>query len=187
MGVILTPNSSQLYKANCDKQKNISLMGRVQIIRMDVLPRMRFLFCSLPITVPVSIFKFLDRLIYEFIWQNKRPRVRLKGLLSDKEKGGLALPHFRSYFWASQLWILVSWIRLDMETKWAHIEQSSVTNISISALPFMEAKVWRKFKIQNESVNHTLNQSFPKCGPLPPGGPWSHCRWAVRAVIRKCK
>ena len=116
LGVILAPNSSSLYKAYFDElisqiRKDLerqgllplSLVGRVETIRINVLPTMLFLFCSLPITVPVSTFKFLNRLISEFIWQNKRPRLRLKVLHSDKEKGGLALPHFRSYYWASQL------------------------------------------------------------------------------------
>ena len=102
----------------------LSLVGRVETITMNVLPRLLFLFCSLPIAVPVSTFKLLDRLVSRFIWQNKRPRVRLKVLCLHKEKGGLSLSHFRSYYWAAQLRVLVSWMRLDIDTKWVHIEQS---------------------------------------------------------------
>lgn len=134
----------------------LSLMGKVEAIRMNVLPRFLFLFCYLPITVPVSTFKYLDRLISKFICQNKRRRVRLKVLCTHKEKGGLAMPHFRSYYWAAQFRILVLWIRLDLDTKWVQIEQGSITNASISALPFLKAKVWRKLKIRNEWVNYTL-------------------------------
>ena len=166
--VILTPISFKLYSANYDKLisqiKNdlerwemlpLSLVGRVETIRMNVLPRLLFLFCSLPIAVPVSTFKLLDRLVSRFIWQNKRPRVRLKVLCLHKEKGGLSLPHFRSYYWAAQLRVLVSWMRLDMDTKWVHIEQSSV-NTSLSALPFLTTNAWRKLRIQNEWVKYTL-------------------------------
>ena len=143
LGVILTPISSKLYITNYDKLisqiKNdlerwemlpISLVGRVETIRMNVLPRLLFLFCSLPIAVPVSTFKLLDRLVSRFIWQNKRPRVRLKVLCLRKEKGGLSLPHFRSYYWAAQLRVLVSWMRLDMDTKWVHIELSKHITLS---------------------------------------------------------
>ena len=168
LGVILTPISFKLYSANYDKLisqiKNdlerwemlpISLVGRVETIRMNVLPRLLFLFCSLPIAVPVSTFKLLDRLVSRFIWQNKRPRVRLKVLCLHKEKGGLSLTHFRSYYWAAQLRVLVSWMRLDMDTKWVHIEQSSV-NTSLSALPFLTTNALRKLRIQNEWVKYTL-------------------------------
>lgn len=169
LGVILTHTSKQLYKANYDKLisqiKNdlerwemlpLSLVGRVESIRMNVLPRLLFLLNALPINVPVFTFTFLDKLVSKFIWQNKRPRVRLKVLCACKEKGGLALPHFRSYYWAAQLGKLVSWMRLDMDTKWVHIEQGSVKNISLSILPFLNSKVRRKLRIQNECVNHTL-------------------------------
>ena len=182
LGVILTHCPSQLYKANYVKLlaqiKNdlerwdilpLSLVGRVETIRMNVLPRLLFLFCSLPVTVPVSTFKALDRLISKFIWQNKRPRVRLKVLCALRERGGLALPHFRNYYWASQLRILVSWIRVEEDTKWVGIEQSSLNNLSISVLPFLDSKVWRKLKIQNEWVNYTLKvwEKFRKVMDLP--------------------
>ena len=169
LGVILTHTSNQLYKANYDKLisqiKNdlerwemlpLSLVGRVETIRMNVLPRLLFLFNALLITVPVSTFIFLDKPVSIFIWQNKRPRVRLKVLCARKDKGGLALPHFRSYYWAAQLGKLVSWMRLDMDTKWVYIEQGSVKNISPSTLLFLNSKVRCKLRIQNECVNHTV-------------------------------
>ncbi len=74
---ILTTNSSQLCKANYvklirnDLEKwemlPLSLVGRVETIGMNVLPRMLFFCSSLPITVPASTFKFLNRLIPKFI------------------------------------------------------------------------------------------------------------------------
>lgn len=113
----------------------LSIVGRIETIRMNILPRL-CLFNALPITVPVSTFTFLDKLVSKFIWQNRRPRVRLKVFCALKDKGGLALLHFRRYYWAAQLGKLVSWMRLDMDTKWVHIEQGSVKNVSLSTLPF---------------------------------------------------
>ena len=43
-----------------------------------------------------------------------------------------------------------------MDTKWVHIEQSSV-NTSLSALPFLTTNAWRKLRIQNEWVKYTLH------------------------------
>ena len=42
-----------------------------------------------------------------------------------------------------------------MDTKWVHIEQSSV-NTSLSALPFLTTNALRKLRIQNEWVEYTL-------------------------------
>lgn len=108
LGVIITNDSSQLYKANYDKLISqikadlerwemlpLSLVGRIETIRMNVLPQMLFLFSSLPIIVPMTTFKYLDRLVSKFIWQNKRPRVRLKVLCSHKEERRLSLTSFQ--------------------------------------------------------------------------------------------
>ncbi|KAF7655318.1 hypothetical protein LDENG_00057550, partial [Lucifuga dentata] len=71
LGVILTNNTSQLYTANYDKLITqiikdlerwellpLSLIGRIETIKMNVLPRLLFLFHCLPVTVPAS--RFLD-------------------------------------------------------------------------------------------------------------------------------
>lgn len=76
--------SKQLYKANYDKLISqiksdlvrwemipLSLVGRVQTIRMNVLSRFLLLLNALPITVAVSTFTFLDKLVPKFIWQNR--------------------------------------------------------------------------------------------------------------------
>lgn len=88
----------------------MSLVGRVETIRMNVLPRL-FLLNSLPITVPVCTFPLLDKLVFQIHMAEQKTK-RLKVLCAIKEMGGLALSHFRSYYWK-----LVSWMRLDMHTK----------------------------------------------------------------------
>lgn len=72
LGVAITPRISQLYQANYDKIINtvkkdlqrwevlpLSLFGRIETIRMNILPRFLFLFQSLPIWIPVSTFNML--------------------------------------------------------------------------------------------------------------------------------
>lgn len=123
LGIILTPWSNQLHQANYEKLivqiksdiarweiLPLSLLGRIQTIRMNVLPRFLFLFQSLPIRVPASTFRMLNKLLSKYIWQKKKPRVRLKTLLLPKYKGGLGLPNLKKYYWASQLRIFVHWI-----------------------------------------------------------------------------
>lgn len=46
----------------------LSLLGRVETIKINLLPRLLFLLQLLPIRVPISIFKVLNKLISQFIW-----------------------------------------------------------------------------------------------------------------------
>lgn len=129
LGVTITPNSKQLFDANCTKLikeiKNdvtwwtvlpLSLLGRVETVRMNLLPRLLFLFQSLPVRVPAPTFTMLDKLISKFIWQNIRPRIRLKTISLPKDKAGLGLPNFKKYYWAAQLTAMVAGINNDKET-----------------------------------------------------------------------
>lgn len=81
----------------------LSLLGRIESVRMNVLPKLLYPFQMLPIDIPKSAFDKLDRLISKFIWQGRRPRIRLKTLQLSKSHVGLKLPNLRYYFWAAQL------------------------------------------------------------------------------------
>ena len=98
----------------------------------------------------------LDKLISKFIWQRKRPRIRLKILLLPKEKGGLGLQNLKYYYWAAQLNAVVAWIKNDQETGWVQIEQSTAKGIPLSILPFINMKSVNSAKIENEWIKHTL-------------------------------
>ena len=84
LGIILTTDLSKLFKANYGKLMGhtkadltrweilpLSLIGRIETIRMNILPRLLFLFQSLPIYVPASTFTILDKWLSKFIWQSK--------------------------------------------------------------------------------------------------------------------
>lgn len=169
LGIILTPNSSQLFEANYKKLikqiKNdlirweilpLSLLGRIEVIRMNLLPRFLFLFQSLPVSVPISEFNKIDKLISKFIWQKKKPRIKFKTLLLPKEKGGLGLPNLKYYYWAAQLNAIVAWTTNDKESGWVEIEQSTIKRIPLTILPFISIKRVPKKKIDNEWIKHTL-------------------------------
>ena len=53
-----------------------SLFNRVETIKMMVLPQFLFLFQTLPIVVPEKYFKNCNRIISNFIWNNKKRRIK---------------------------------------------------------------------------------------------------------------
>lgn len=137
LGIFIPSSLDQLYDTNYKKMiRNISedlnrwsalplsLIGRVESIRRNVLLRLLYLFQMLPIDVPKSVFDLLNKIISKFVGQGKRPRIRLKIIQSHKTSGGLGLPSFRFYFWAAQLRPLASWMREDTQTRWINIEKS---------------------------------------------------------------
>uniref|UniRef100_A0A3B5QZS0 Reverse transcriptase domain-containing protein n=1 Tax=Xiphophorus maculatus TaxID=8083 RepID=A0A3B5QZS0_XIPMA len=161
LGIQIPPLLCDLYEANYSKLlrviKNdlerwdtlpISLIGRVESIRMNVLPRLLYLFQMLPVEIPKSTFDTLDKMITGFIWQKRQPRIRLKTLQLPKPKGGLKLPNFKYYYWAAQLKPLLVWLQNSADTRWLEIEESRCS-IPLQTLPFLdtpakEMTIWTK-------------------------------------------
>ena len=92
-----------------NRSSPISLIGRVNIVKMSVLPMFLNLFQNLPTTPLQSFFKKVHSLVSSFIWNNKTPQIRMSVLHLPYESGGLKLPNFYYYFLSSQLTQFKQW------------------------------------------------------------------------------
>jgi len=148
LGVNISHSFSSLYKNNfveltekikLDLQRwsalPLSLVGRIETIKMNVLPRFLFLFQTLPIFLPKSYFKALNTTLLSYIWAGKPPRIQISILQRPKQDGGLALPNMQLYYWAANLQKLKTWYH-SPDTNWCIIEASSCTSSSLPALLF---------------------------------------------------
>lgn len=75
----------------------LSLWGRVQVIKMVVVPKLNYLFNMLPLNFPNTTFMALDKIITQFIWAGKKPGINFKKMQKQKEYGGLGLPNLKIY------------------------------------------------------------------------------------------
>lgn len=55
----------------------ISMIGRINILKMNILPKFLYLFQNIPLLPPSSLFTRIKKAFSNFIWQNKHPRLRL--------------------------------------------------------------------------------------------------------------
>lgn len=115
----------------------LSLAGRINCIKMNVLPRWLYLLQCIPIFIAKSFFRKLDGRILQFIWERRNPRIRKQVLQRPKLSGGMALPNFQQYFWAANLRSILHWQNVDSIDPipaWLCIESASCAPASLSAL-----------------------------------------------------
>lgn len=139
----------------------ISMFGRITTLKMNILPKLLYVFQSIPLPPPPEFFSQIKKKITSFIWNNKKPRLRLSLLYLPYERGGLNCPNFLLYYWAVQVRSMMFYYTkhspcwTDMETQGLNLTLPSYlySNTTAKLLkqtenPFLKnmIRIWRDVK-----------------------------------------
>lgn len=134
----------------------LTLIGRINVIKMNILPKFLYLFQSIPLAPQPAFFSSMKKTFTNFIWNKRQSRLRLTLLYPPYDRSGLQLPNLLWYFRAAQLRSASFWFSDPSNLPWVQIEKDKARGLTLDTYLYSDSLRRLKQNTANPFVRTTI-------------------------------
>ena len=124
--------------------RNLTLMGKITIVKSLIIPRMIYKASILPLIIPKTLITKINKLLFKFIWGSNWERVSRNVLCNNIESGGAKMMHLESYLTALHVKSLSLLFDETYCSQWKFIENLFFDRNLLSAILLSNIKISSK-------------------------------------------